>query len=259
MQIATPDSWYETASVGDGITHIWEPHIKPFYRCNIWHVRGRDRDMLVDSGMGVVSLRAQVPLVAERNLVAVSSHSHFDHIGAHHEFAARLIHPMESRVLSHPTRANTVADKYVTDDIFTALPPGSWSAARYNVVAAPATGLIDEGDVVDLGDRSFEVLHLPGHSPGSIALWEKATGVLFSGDAIYDGDLAYDNDDSDISDYIRTAERLRELPVRIVHGGHFASFGRARLVELCDAFIRQVSASRRVERTLRRPLPSRGG
>ena len=52
MEIATADSWYETASVGDGITHIWEPHVKEFYRCNIWHLRGRDRDLLIDSGMG---------------------------------------------------------------------------------------------------------------------------------------------------------------------------------------------------------------
>ena len=57
MQIATVDSWYETDSRADGITYITEPHVLEFYRCNIWHVRGRERDMLVDSGMGVVSLR----------------------------------------------------------------------------------------------------------------------------------------------------------------------------------------------------------
>ncbi len=39
MKIATEDSWYQTAAVGDGVTHIWEPHIKPFYRCNVWHLR----------------------------------------------------------------------------------------------------------------------------------------------------------------------------------------------------------------------------
>ncbi len=66
MKIATEDSWYETAAVGDGVTHIWEPHVKPFYRCNVWHLRGRDRDLLIDSGMGVVSLREKVALVAER-------------------------------------------------------------------------------------------------------------------------------------------------------------------------------------------------
>ncbi len=50
MRIATPETWYETTPLEDGVTHIHEPFIKAFYRCNIWHVRGRDRDMLVDSG-----------------------------------------------------------------------------------------------------------------------------------------------------------------------------------------------------------------
>ena len=44
--------------MADGVTLIHEPWIKPFFRCNIWHVRGRDRDLLFDSGLGHVSLRA---------------------------------------------------------------------------------------------------------------------------------------------------------------------------------------------------------
>lgn len=56
MRIEAAENWYEIRRLSEGITHIQEPRIKPFYRCNIWHVRGRDRDMLIDSGMGVVSL-----------------------------------------------------------------------------------------------------------------------------------------------------------------------------------------------------------
>ena len=97
--------------------------------------------------------------------------------------------------------------------------------------------MLDDGDVVDIGDRAFEVLHLPGHSPGSIGLWEAATGILFSGDAVYDGPLLDELDGSDIDDYVATMYRLRELPVTVVHGGHEPSFGHDRLVELCDAYI----------------------
>jgi glyoxylase-like metal-dependent hydrolase (beta-lactamase superfamily II) len=96
---------------------------------------------------------------------------------------------------------------------------------------------VEEGDRIDLGDRDFEVLHLPGHSPGSIGLWESATGVLFSGDAIYDGPLLDDLPDSDIAIYCKTMERLRELPVSVVHGGHEPSFGRERMVEIADAYL----------------------
>lgn len=237
MQIATSETWYETRPLADGVTHIWEPHIMPFYRCNIWHVRGRDRDLLVDSGMGVVSLRQQVGLLAGRPILAVASHTHFDHIGAHHEFAERAVHRAEADIMAQPTRSATYADVYVKDDtlgdMFTMLPPGGYRSADYEVRSAPATRLLGDGDGVDLGNRHFDVIHLPGHSPGGIGLWEAATGILFSGDTIYDGPLI----DDVIDDYVRSMERLRALPVRVVHGGHFPSFGRERFIELIDAYL----------------------
>ena len=237
MRVATAESWYETERLSDGVTHIWEPHIKPFYRCNIWHVRGRDRDMLVDSGMGVVSLRQQVEAVAERPLLAVASHTHFDHIGAHYEFADRAVHRDEADLMAKPDRPATLADPYVADDIFTALPPGDYRSEAYEVTPAPATRLLEDGDIVDLGDRHFEVLHLPGHSPGGIALWEAATGILFSGDTVYDGELIDDAYHSDIGDYVASMERLLTLSPSVVHGGHFPSFSGTRMRALIEAFL----------------------
>jgi glyoxylase-like metal-dependent hydrolase (beta-lactamase superfamily II) len=239
MQIATADSWYETQRLADDVTLIFEPHMKPFYRCNIWHVRGRDRDLLVDSGMGVVSLSRHVSLVTERPLLAVATHTHWDHIGSHHEFAERAAHPLEATILAAPTRQNSYAANSVTAakeaDIFERLPPAPHRAERYEIEPAPPTRLLDDGDIVDLGDRHFQVLHLPGHSPGSIALWEVATGILFSGDVVYDGELL----DDSIEDYVTSMERLRELPVRVVHGGHFPSFGPTRYRELIDDYLRE--------------------
>jgi len=239
MQIATLESWYESRGLSDGITWIFEPHIKEYYRCNIWHIRGRDRDLLVDSGMGVVSLREQIPLLSGRPVLAVASHTHFDHIGTHHEFAERAVHPEEADILAHPSRANTVADKYVSDDsIFTQLPPGDWDAPRYDILPAPATTLLLEGSVVDTGDRSFEVFHLPGHSPGSITLYEKASGILFAGDVVYDGPLAYDEgNDDEMRQYVYSMKRLLDLPVRVVHGGHYPSFGQDRMRAIICAFL----------------------
>jgi glyoxylase-like metal-dependent hydrolase (beta-lactamase superfamily II) len=239
MRIATPETWYESRGVGDGVTWIFEPHIKEYYRCNIWHVRGRDRDLLVDSGMGVVSLRDRIPLLSGRPILAVASHTHFDHIGTHHEFAERAVHPDEADILARPTRENTVADKYVTNnDIFTELPPGDWQPLRYDIPAAPATQLLPEGSIVDTGDRSFEVFHLPGHSPGSIALYERAAGILFAGDVVYDGPLAYDAANAgEMRQYVASMKRLLDLPVRVVHGGHYPSFGRDRMQAIIREFL----------------------
>lgn len=230
--------WYRSTPHADQITLIDEPHIAPFYRCNIWHVRGATQDMMVDSGLGVVSLRAQVPLLSERPLQAVASHTHFDHIGCHHEFGCRLCHAAEAHLMARPTRANTLADPYVTDEIFTALPPEPYQSRLYAVTAAPATRLLWDGDVIDLGNRRFQVIHTPGHSPGGIALWEAATATLISGDLLYDGPLIEDTYHSDPVQYVASMRRLRDLAPRVVHGGHFPSFGGARFAQLIDDWLR---------------------
>ena len=237
MQLRVAEHWFETLSLDDGVTLIREPHVDPAVRCNLWHVRGRDRDLLLDTGMGLRELRAEVALLRGREVLCVASHTHFDHIGGHHEFEQRLVHRAEAGILAAPGRDSTAVTGFVEMSVFSALPCAGFEPERYQVRAAPATGLLDEGDRLDLGDRVFEVLHLPGHSPGSIALWETSRGILFSGDVVYDGRLYDDVYHSDIDAYRESMRRLRELPVTVVHGGHYASFGAARYVSLIDAYL----------------------
>lgn len=230
------ERWYEILPFGEGISLIHEPWIKPFYRCNMWHVRGRDRDLLFDTGLGVVPLRRTVATLTERALVCVASHTHFDHIGGHHEFAERFVHEAEAMILADPRREWTLADRYANDAMFDALPPG-WDTAAYRVQAAPPTRLLKEGDELDLGDRVWQVIHTPGHSPGGIAIWEAKHGILLSGDIVYDGPLIDDTFHADLNDYETSLRRLAKLPVQIVHGGHFPSFGRTRFVQLIDTYL----------------------
>ena len=254
MTLRIGERWFDFARIGDDITLIWEPHVDPFIRCNIWHVRGRERDMMVDSGLGIASLKDAARSLLDKPLAAVATHSHYDHIGGFHEFEERIAHRSEEEELAEPhgfaSLKSTDLGGQVVDAIrasgyelpealVTALPHDGYDLADYRLRPAPATRLVDEGDVIDLGDRVFEVLHLPGHSPGSMGLWEAASGTLFSGDAVYDGPLLDELPGSDIPRYVETMKRLKELPVSVVHAGHEPSFGRERLRELADAYLRQ--------------------
>jgi glyoxylase-like metal-dependent hydrolase (beta-lactamase superfamily II) len=245
------DPWFVTTPVGDGITHITEPHVHPLLRCNVWHARGRDRDVVVDTSLGLRPLRHLVEHTLGHGIVAVATHVHGDHVGGMHEFDERAIHGAEAAELASRGSVRLLSSAYgplvlgpyrdagydVPDLLVDAVPAGGLDDVVLERPPAPATVLLDDGDVIDLGDRTFEVLHVPGHSPGSIALWEAATGVLFTGDAVYDGPLLDELDGSDIPAYVDTMRRMRELPVRVVHAGHEPSFGRERLVELCDAYL----------------------
>jgi glyoxylase-like metal-dependent hydrolase (beta-lactamase superfamily II) len=255
MNVASTE-WFARARVDDATWHLWEPFADPFARCNIWFVRGRDRGLLVDTGLGVASLSSAASDLFEQPTFAVATHYHFDHTGSFHEFTERLAHRAGLPYLETPgaiwgaLRRDAFPDGLiemykasgydVPEVLLDALPEADFDLAAYAVPPCGPTRVLDDGDRIDLGDRSFEVLHLPGHSPDSIGLWDAASGTLFSGDAVYDGPLLDGNDDSDVDAYVATMERLRRLPVEVVHGGHEPSFGRERLIELCDGYLAAV-------------------
>ena len=254
MSLRIAERWFEYERLPDGITRIWEPHVIRVMQCNIWHVRGRDRDLLIDTGMGIASLHDAAQHLFDKALTAVATHSHLDHVGSLHEFDDRIVHRQEAGTLTktsdnfsmlrdeHPVEMIASLERagYEIGPCFvTALPHANFNLSQFNCPAAPATRLVDEGDVLDLGDRVFEVLHLPGHSPGSIGLWEASTGILFSGDAIYDGPLLDEIPGSDIAVYCDTMSRLAQLPARVVHAGHDPSFDGRRLRELAWDYLKR--------------------
>ena len=251
LQIA--NRWFSRRDLGDGITFLTEPHAHRLIRCNIWHVRGRERDLLVDTGLGVASLRDELAELLDRPLTAVATHVHYDHAGSLWEFDDRRIHGSEAAKMAdyrefqwlrgdqiptewHEALAELgmpIENEFLID----ALPSPGYDPKTYSVRSAEAKALV-EGEVIDLGDRHFEVLHLPGHTPGSIGLWDAASGTLFSGDAIYDAQPLLDElPESDVTAYVNTVKRLRELPVRVVHAGHEPSFGRERMIEIIDEYL----------------------
>ena len=249
-------SWYSRLDLPDGVTRFWEPHVHPLEQANFWHVRGRDRDLLIDSGMGIVPVRTSFPdLFDGRETIAVATHTHIDHIGAVHEFAHRWVHAAEARQMEHPRGVTTLvcadispamAESFVAagyppfdELLIDALPHADYDPYAYRLQGAAPTRLLGDGDIIDLGDRKFAVMHFPGHSPGSICLWEEATGLLFTGDLIYDGPLVYEGPGMDLDVYAASLRRLKTLPIRIVHAGHDPSFGRDRLFEIVDHYLQR--------------------
>jgi glyoxylase-like metal-dependent hydrolase (beta-lactamase superfamily II) len=250
------EKWFERRRIDADITILWEPHVDPLIRCNIWHIRGRNCDLLIDTGLGIGSLREAARDLFDKPLQVVATHSHYDHIGGHHEFPSCLAHPLEADLIRNageqtfrglrrqdlPSDWSSVieASGYPLPEVLvTAIPTTGYDIREYRLRGATDVATIDEGDVIDLGDRSFEVMHLPGHSPGSIGLWDRRAGVLFSGDTIYDGPLLDNLPDSSISAYQSSLKRLLDLPVVVVHAGHEPSFGHERMTEMIHQYLRQ--------------------
>lgn len=239
------DRWYSVTPIDDSLTLIQEPHVDPLLSANIWHIRGMRHDLLIDAGLGVTSLRQALPdLLGDREPTVVLTHAHLDHMGSAHEFSQCWAHPAEP--VDIPGRGSLLARVLGTDQaqaarlpplLINALPTVDYDPLAYRLRPTTPTRHLQEGDTIDLGDRSLRVLHLPGHTPGSIGLYDESRRTLFSGDVLYDDELLDTLEGSDISQYIATMRRLRLLDVDIVHAGHGASFGATRMREIIDAYL----------------------
>lgn len=232
--------WFTTQRIRDDLYCITEPCYCWENRANLWLIKGRDADLLIDTGLGVSSLKRYLAGQLDKPLKVVASHVHFDHSGSCHEFDEVYIHQNEHAALQTGDQRLILSEPrfgFVPDSDFESLPWEGFSACDYAVRACPQAQALHHGDVIDLGNRAFEVLHLPGHSSGSIGLYDAASQQFFSGDVVYDGNLLDQLEDSVIDDYLASMERLLQLPADEVRPGHYHSFDRRRLRALVHGYL----------------------
>jgi glyoxylase-like metal-dependent hydrolase (beta-lactamase superfamily II) len=230
--------WFRKRTPAEWLTIYDEPYVNEYLRANMYLVRGRDADLLVDTGMGVFRLSEEIEIRPGKPLIALATHIHVDHVGSLHEFEQRAGPSYSAAQFASMPEAATYASSFgALAEPVSQLPWPGWTVATYAITPAPLTRPLSEGDRLELGDRTFRVLHLPGHSPDSIALLDERDGIFFSGDAIYDDLLIDDLPDSDRAAYRAAMTRILDLPARMGFGGHGEPFDGQRMREIASGYI----------------------
>jgi hydroxyacylglutathione hydrolase len=162
-------------------------------------ILGEERAILFDTGPGVRDIKPVVEHLTNLPVVVTQSHLHFDHVGNHDKFETVAVPNLEylqdqfsDGVLSltHKQHLGFVED-----------------------IAAPDLNVTDwwsPGSKIDLGSRTLELIHAPGHTPDSIVLLDRENNLLFTGDFIYPGPLFAMLPGSNLADYLATTLRLIE-------------------------------------------------
>lgn len=149
---------------------------------------GTDKALVVDSGYGKGDLRKTVESLTDLPLMLVNTHGDYDHIGANAQFERAFMHPSEF------ARYREEISRFL-------------SAADCEFAVSP----LWEGDLINLGNRVFEVILTPGHTPGSISLLDEKNGVLLAGDSVLDDRIVLCDMWRDIDAYILSLEKLNRM------------------------------------------------
>jgi glyoxylase-like metal-dependent hydrolase (beta-lactamase superfamily II) len=139
--------------------------------------------------------------------IIINTHEHFDHIGANryfHEYALIAAHRFAAIKI-------TVKDKYVT----------MYESGDLNEPPLKIHLWMEDKFRFDIGNYLLEVIHTPGHTSGSICIYEVSRNLLFTGDTIFaKGTLSYISESGSVGDYINSIGRLGTMKVNEIYPGH---------------------------------------
>ena len=145
-------------------------------------ILGTQRALLVDCGVFPDELPPRIAEATDLPVTVALTHTDGDHTRNIEQFDHVLLHPADEPILlrDHPAMAGKTAP-------------------------------LAEGDKIDLGGKVLEIFHIPGHTPGSIALLDRAAGYLIPGDTVGHEPVYLFGPTRDLSLYMQTLERLRTL------------------------------------------------
>ena len=142
---------------------------------------GKERALLVDAGISGLDLRAAAAEHTSLPLKLLNTHADRDHIASNGQFDEFYMHPSEA-----------------------------WYYRNKQQGKGRMIPVFD-GDLIDLGGRTLEIVHLPGHTPGSITVLDRENRCLIGGDPIQeDGDIYMFGPHRDMDAYIASLKRLSE-------------------------------------------------
>jgi glyoxylase-like metal-dependent hydrolase (beta-lactamase superfamily II) len=175
-------------------------------------IRGDYKNVLIDSGVDKNFSKLQKSLLTLglkiRDIdIVINTHEHFDHIGANRYFQDY------SLIAAHRFAATkiTVEDRYVT----------MYKSGDLNEPSLRVHLWLESKSRFDLGNYSLNIIHTPGHTSGSICIYEPVRKILFAGDTVFaGGTLSYIGESGSVGDYIDSISHLATRKINELYPGH---------------------------------------
>jgi glyoxylase-like metal-dependent hydrolase (beta-lactamase superfamily II) len=166
-------------------------------------------------------LRALTGKLTKLPVVVMNSHTHDDHVGSNWQFDT--VYGMDAaftRESAKGSKTDALAE-IAPGEVCGKLPVG-FDRAAYATRPWKTAKWMHDGDHVELGGRTLEIVATPGHTPDAICLFDRANGLLFTGDTFYPGTVWIYRPETDLTAYGKSVRRLAALEpeVKLVLGAH---------------------------------------
>lgn len=190
---------------------------EPWYaeHANMYLVVGTAYTALIDTGTGIGDLSQWLTNQGIVPDVVLTTHIHYDHCGGLHQFDPEYVYLTvpQARNVGHSTLwgLHYFGPQHLT---------GEQRREGHSYTPTPPVGFQQLSERISLGNYQFEVLPFPGHTNDSIVLYEPNQQWMFTGDALYHGELYVDFPNADMREWKHGLERLATFDLSVVFPGH---------------------------------------
>jgi len=200
---------------GDGVYAISAPATEQMYL-----VCGTQKAVLIDTGMGIGSLKDYVRKLTDLPLIVINTHGHPDHGGGNGEFEDVPIYMSDRDIEIYEHMCTT---QFRIKDVKFMIGKEVNQIKNEFISGQPKTLDVVDGMTFDLGGRTLKTIAVPGHTPGCICLYDDLTRCLFAGDSLTIGDTwMYLDHSLPMMTYLKSMVRLlgMNLPISRIFPGH---------------------------------------
>ncbi len=237
-EIETSHPWFKVYAVGENVYAIAEPY--NFQEVISYLILGSESALLFDSGMGLDSISAVVKELTILPVTVINSHTHYDHVGGNHEFDRVLAMQTDYTLdWSKNGWSHQQVKQEVASDAFCLSRLPNTDTSGYYIKPFIISEFIEEGNIIDLGNRKIEVIAVPGHTPDAVALLDRKAGYLWTGDTFYEAAIWLFFEGTDLQAYEQSIAKLANLTDDLtkVFPAHNKPIAEpVRLIELKNAF-----------------------
>ncbi|MGE6503534.1 MBL fold metallo-hydrolase [Bacillus wiedmannii] len=215
------DSWFTVNQIDNTTFAISE--YGHWEQVHSYLLIGEERAALIDTGLGIDNIKRITDQLTNLPIIVLTTHVHWDHIGSHGEFKNIYVHKDEEDWLVNGIKKLSIEQirKDVSRDI-TIPTPKTFNPDTYKPFQGNPTGLLNDGDEIEIGNRKLIIYHTPGHSPGHISILDNSKGYLFTGDLLYDETPVYAFfPTTNPMDLTQSLKKISKIPnVTKIYGGH---------------------------------------